>query len=192
MHRIDLSHTNVLGDIDVMLDWRNIKHVDFSHTRVSGEMAGRDPSTSAQLHKPVHLLNSEAIPRTLPWRTTKLKTLNLGHTPVTFLPKAWEKYGNAFSDDIMPQLTQLDLSGTSLNTSVAKLFFFLQDCRQLSSLKAADCDLNGKIPSFSDVQAHGNLRFEPKFLGEKYWVCQERLPAGHCCRSLPGLAEFRL
>lgn len=27
-----------LGDIDVMLDWRNIKHVDFSHTRVSGEM----------------------------------------------------------------------------------------------------------------------------------------------------------
>lgn len=53
--------------------------------------AGRDPSTAAQLHKPVHLLNSEAIPRTLPWRTTKLKTLNLGHTPVTFLPKAWEK-----------------------------------------------------------------------------------------------------
>lgn len=27
-----------LGDIDVMLEWRNIKHVDFSHTRVSGEM----------------------------------------------------------------------------------------------------------------------------------------------------------
>jgi len=166
MHKIDLSHTNVLGDIDVMLEWRNIKHVDFSHTRVSGEMTGRELLPWEQLHKPVQLLDSEPIPRTIPWHTPKLKTLNLGHTQVTFLPKAWAKYGNSFVDGIMPQLTQLDLSGISLNTSVSKLLFFLQDCRELSSLKAADCDLTGKIPSFLDAQAHGKLRFRLKFLGE--------------------------
>ena len=115
---LSMAGTRVSGDISTILSWEEIQSVDLSGTRVVGQLDGNWTGCCAELQ---NLRLAEVV---------ELKVVP---------PQAGEKHS------WMPKLTNLDLTGSSVNLEVSSLLKSFQRCTSLGSLQAGGCGLRGRL-----------------------------------------------
>ena len=129
LRTVKLSNTKVSGDFSVILHWKKIIHLGLSGTKVSGHPT-EDFKDCCK----------------------NLETLELAWTEVRVLDgflANFESYNlseEAFNCPF-PALTTLDVTRTSLNTTVERLLGPFIKCKALRIFKAAECSLTGEMPA---------------------------------------------
>eukprot|EP00913_Durusdinium_trenchii_P034073 g31892.t1 len=131
LQTLNLRSTNVTGDMHQIRLWRDVKTVDLSKTLVSGR-----------------------IDRA--WRgcCQSLQRLNLAESKVSFLPTGNDalelmKVSSSDLDGFLPALTSLDVSRCLLHGELQQLIQPLMECKFLSKIAAAGCNLTGDWSSCS-------------------------------------------
>ena len=136
MRRLDLSGTQVSGDIDLICNLERLKHLDLSYTQVAGELINQKRTSFGK----------------------ELVTLKLADTNISFMlsQDAWA----------CPKLRLLDLSRSPIrDTSMGGGFLrTLGDCSSLGTVTLAGCNLTGTIPYIGDLPlANSLVTFDASF-----------------------------
>ncbi|CAK9060018.1 unnamed protein product [Durusdinium trenchii] len=141
LQTLNLRSTNVTGDMHQIRLWRDVKTVDLSKTLVSGR-----------------------IDRA--WRgcCQSLQRLNLAESKVSFLPTGNDalelmKVSSSDLDGFLPALTSLDVSRCLLHGELQQLIQPLMECKFLSKIAAAGCNLTGELVPTSIFYKDGSPRY---------------------------------
>ena len=171
---LDLSETKVYGDLVALKNAKYLYFLDLSETKVHGDLACLANLTELGILKLSGPKVSGDFSVILKWKT--IKDLGLSGTKVTSHPTekwqhccehlktldlAWSKIHivdgflanfplyNLREDKLdcpFSALTALDMTGTTLNTTVGKLLKPFLGCKELRIFKAAECSLTGPMP----------------------------------------------
>ena len=124
LENLQLSNTKVSGDLSAMLHWEKIERLGLSGTKVSGHPTEDFKDCCKNL-----------------W------TLELAWTNVRFLDGFLEDFAPTRRWICpFPALRTLDVTRTSLNTTVEKLLRPFVGCKELRTFKAVECSLTGPMP----------------------------------------------
>eukprot|EP00434_Breviolum_minutum_P016162 symbB.v1.2.014241.t1/scaffold1038.1/size142643/1 len=121
---LKLSNTKVSGDFSVISQWKWITRLDLSRTKVSGHPTEDFKDCCKEL-----------------------ETLELAWTNVRIMDGFLEDFAPTESWICpFPALRTLDVTRTSLNTTVEKLLSPFVGCKELRTFKAVECSLTGPMP----------------------------------------------
>jgi len=137
-----------------------LQHLDVSGTEVSGDV--RELNNSNELRY-LHLSGTKISGALVHWK--EIQDLQLSGTKVqifgaSFLDGFWPRDDQGKWICPFLSLKSFDVSGTPLSTTVEKLLRPFLGCRALEAFKAAECNLTGGIPSRLQVDSQGSFRDE--------------------------------
>lgn len=121
MRRVDLSGTQVSGDIALILNWQSLEQLDLSNTQVAGELINHKREFFGK----------------------RLRTLKLANTNVSFM---LNRYTWTWS---CQKLVLLDLSRSPIESTMDRFLWTLGKCGSLGTLKLVACNLTGTIPDIA-------------------------------------------
>ena len=174
LYSLDLSETKVYGDLVALSNTMNLHHLCLSETKVYGDLASLENFTwleTLNLRSTPKVSGDFSVILQWKWIThldlsgTKvtshptekwqhccknLKTLDLRRTMVHIVDgflANFEPFDTGFPPNCpFPALRALDMTGTSLNTTVEKLLRPFVGCKELRTFKAVECSLTGPMP----------------------------------------------
>ena len=135
MRKVDLSGTQVSGDIDLICNWESLEQLDLSNTQVTGELINKRGSF---------------------FFGNTLTTLKLADTNVSFMlsPSTWA----------CQNLLRLDLSRSPIKGTMDGFLQSLGKCGSLGTVKLVGCNLTGTVPDIAHLSlANSLVTFDASF-----------------------------